>query len=101
VLGANGQLGRDLVRALADDEVTAFAREDFDVRDHAKTRTAIQEVRPDALINTTAYHRVDDCESQPEIAYSINALAVLNLARIANETGATLVHFSTDYVFDG
>jgi dTDP-4-dehydrorhamnose reductase len=53
------------------------------------------------LINTTAYHRVDDCESQAETAYSVNVLAVLNLARIANELGSTLVHFSTDYVFDG
>jgi dTDP-4-dehydrorhamnose reductase len=59
------------------------------------------QAQPQVLINTTAYHLVDDCESQPELAYSVNVLAVLNLVRIANELGATLVHFSTDYVFDG
>src|SRR5205823_11254809 len=57
--------------------------------------------RPQVVINTTAYHRVDDCESEPETAYSVNVLAVLNLVRIANDIGAKFVHFSTDYVFDG
>ena len=56
---------------------------------------------PDVILNTTAYHRVDDCESQPEVAYAVNVLAVLNLVRIANELNALLVHISTDYVFDG
>jgi dTDP-4-dehydrorhamnose reductase len=52
-------------------------------------------------VNTTAYHRVDDCEAQAELAYGVNAIAVLNLIRIANDIDAALVHFSTDYVFDG
>jgi dTDP-4-dehydrorhamnose reductase len=59
------------------------------------------EVKPEAIINTTAYHRVDDCETRTELAYNVNALAVLNLVRIANDLDATLVHVSTDYVFDG
>jgi dTDP-4-dehydrorhamnose reductase len=59
------------------------------------------ELRPEVILNTTAYHRVDDCESLPELAYAANALAVLNLIRIANELDAVLVHISTDYVFDG
>ena len=101
ILGANGQLGRDLVRTIAKHDVLSFTREDFDVTDYAKTREAITNVRPDVLINTTAYHRVDDCETLPETAYSVNVLALLNLVRIANDIGATLVHFSTDYVFDG
>ena len=101
ILGANGQLGRDLVQTLAGHEVFAFTRSDFDVTDYAKTREAISHLRPRILINTTAYHRVDDCETQAELAYSVNVLAVLNLVRIANDLEATLVHFSTDYVFDG
>jgi len=53
------------------------------------------------VLNTTAYHRVDDCETKPDIAYAVNTLAVLNLIRAANDLGALLVHISTDYVFDG
>lgn len=101
LLGANGQLGQDLLRALATHDVCAFTRKDFDVTEHARTRAAIMECRPEVVLNTTAYHRVDDCEGQAEIAYAVNALAVLNLVRLANDLDAVLVHLSTDYVFDG
>lgn len=101
LLGANGQLGQDLQQALHSHEVRPLTRKDFDVTDHPRARTALMDLRPDVVLNTTAYHRVDDCESQPELAYAVNALAVLNLARIANEIDAVLVHISTDYVFDG
>jgi dTDP-4-dehydrorhamnose reductase len=101
ILGANGQLGQDLTEALAGHDVLGMTREDFDVTDHARARAAIVESRPDAIVNLTAYHRVDDCESQAELAYQVNALAVLNLVRIANDLDASLTHFSTDYVFDG
>ena len=53
------------------------------------------------IVNLTAYHRVDDCETNPELAYDVNVLAVLNLVRIANDMDARMVQFSTDYVFDG
>ena len=101
LLGANGQLGQDLQSVLQAHDLHAFTRKDFDVTDHARSRSLLLDVRPGVIINTTAYHRVDDCESHPELAYSGNVLAVLNLIRIANELDATLVHFSTDYVFDG
>jgi dTDP-4-dehydrorhamnose reductase len=101
LLGANGQLGQDLQRVLPPHEVHAFTRNDFDVTDHDRVRSALLELRPDVVLNTTAYHRVDDCESKPEPAYAVNVLAVLNLARIANDLNAALVHISTDYVFDG
>jgi dTDP-4-dehydrorhamnose reductase len=61
----------------------------------------MNDLRPDVVINTTAYHRVDDCESHPELAYAVNAIAALNIARIATDLDAVFVHFSTDYVFDG
>src|SRR5205823_1875173 len=101
IIGANGQLGTDLVKVLGGHDVLEFTRENFDVTDHAKAHREITSVRPDVIVNTAAYHRVDDCESQPETAYSVNVLAVLNLARVANEIDARFVHFSTDYVFDG
>jgi len=101
LLGANGQLGRDLQQVLSDHIVVPFTRDDFDVLDHVGTRAAISEARPTVILNTTAYHRVDDCESNVEMAYQANALAVLNLVRIANDLEAVLVHISTDYVFDG
>src|SRR5215475_6784776 len=101
LLGANGQLGQDLRSALLLHELHAFTRKEFDVTDHARSRSVLTDVRPEVIINTTAYHRVDDCESHPELAYAGNVLAVLNLIRVANELDATLVHFSTDYIFDG
>jgi dTDP-4-dehydrorhamnose reductase len=101
LLGANGQLGHDLQPALHSHDVHPLTRNDIDVTDFSRTREVLLDMRPDVVLNTTAYHRVDDCETQPEIAYKVNALAVLNLVRIANNLGAALIHLSTDYVFDG
>ena len=101
ILGANGQLGRDLTDELAGHAVHALTRKDCDVTDHARARAVLTESRPELIVNLTAYHRVDDCESLPEMAYAANTLSVLNLVRIANDFDATLAHVSTDYVFDG
>jgi len=101
ILGANGQLGCDLVGQLAGHEIVPFRRSDFDVTDHHRARLTLSQVRPEMIVNLTAYHRVDDCETHAELAYSVNVLAVLNLIRIANDLDATLVQFSTDYVFGG
>jgi dTDP-4-dehydrorhamnose reductase len=101
LLGSNGQLGQDIRAACAGHEVFALTRADFDVTEHARARAALTDLRPEAIVNTTAYHRVDDCESLPGPAYGVNALAVLNLIRIANDLDAVFVHYSTDYVFDG
>ena len=101
LLGANGQLGQDLLRALRQYDVYALTRTDFEVTDHARVREKLLEIRPDVVLNTTAYHRVDDCETHADLAYDVNALAVLNLVRVANDLDAVLLHISTDYVFDG
>jgi len=101
LLGANGQLGHDLEPALQAHEVIPLTRRDMDVTDFDRTRRVLVDLSPDVILNTTAYHRVDDCESQPELAFQVNALAVLNLVRIANDSDAVLLHISTDYVFDG
>jgi len=101
VLGSNGQLGRDLLQELAGHDLFPLTRAEFDVTDHVLARSLLSNLKPDIVLNTTAYHRVDDCETQAELAYNVNALAVLNLVRIVNDLDATLVHISTDYVFDG
>jgi dTDP-4-dehydrorhamnose reductase len=101
LLGSSGQLGQDLLTALRAHEVYALTRRDFDVTDHPQARSRLMDLRPDVILNTTAYHRVDDCEIQPELAYSVNVLAVLNLIRVANDLDSIFVHLSTDYVFDG
>jgi len=101
LLGANGQLGQDLQDALRSHELHALTRNHFDVTDHSRTRSALMDIAPDVVLNTTAYHRVDDCETNAATAYSVNALAVLNLIRVANDLDSVLVHISTDYVFDG
>jgi len=101
LLGANGQLGQDLQQALHSHDVRPLTRKEFDVTDHALARSVLTDIRPEVVVNTTAYHRVDDCETHPDLAYAANVLAVLNLVRIANDLNAILVHVSTDYVFDG
>ncbi len=101
LLGANGQLGHDLEPALQAHEIIPLTRRDMDVADFDRTRRVLMDLSPHVILNTTAYHRVDDCENQPELAFQVNALAVLNLVRIANDSDAVLLHISTDYVFDG
>jgi len=101
VIGADGQLGTDLVKTLAQDEVFALCYPEFDVTRADRMRSVLQEMRPAAVINTAAFHRVDDCEDDPESAFRVNSIAVRDLARLAGELGFVLVHYSTDYVFDG
>jgi len=101
LLGANGQLGHDLQAALRRHDVVPLTRNEADVTDFGRARRVLTDVSPNVILNTTAYHRVDDCEDQPELAFQVNALAVLNLVRIANDLDAVLLHISTDYVFDG
>jgi dTDP-4-dehydrorhamnose reductase len=101
LLGANGQLGTDLHRALRSHKVAPLTIDDVDVTDHARTRAVLKDLRPEVVLNTTAFLRVDDCETRPDMAYAVNAVSVLNMVRIANDLEAVFVHFSTDYVFDG
>jgi len=100
VTGAGGQLGRALVARLGA-STHALDHGDLDVTDAAAVSAVVQSVRPDVLINATAYNKVDAAESEPEAAFAVNATAVLGLALAAQRVGALLVHVSTDYVFDG
>lgn len=101
LIGANGQLGTDLRRALGHFRLTPLTHADLDVSDATRTRHLISELRPDVVINTSAFHKVDVCEDEPAMALAVNATAVYELARLAHELDFTLVHFSSDYVFDG
>lgn len=101
IIGAKGQLGTDLVEVLGEAfEVIPLTHGDVDVT-IPKTLEILRELKPDVIINTAAYVRVDDAELYPEKAFQVNAIGALNVARIANEIGAINVHISTDYVFDG
>lgn len=102
ILGANGQLGRELQRTVPSEwGVTAIGTADCDITDSAAVATLIEGLRPDAVVNCAAYTAVDQAETERETADAVNWLAVENLARVAATAGAALVHISTDYVFDG
>jgi dTDP-4-dehydrorhamnose reductase len=103
LLGANGQLGTDLLQVLqvAGDSVVPVTHAQVDVCAEEQLFQAIDQARPEVVINTTAYHRVDECETKSALAFQVNATAPMNMARICKRAGAVLVHFSTDYVFDG
>lgn len=101
LIGASGQLGTDLAKALSRHELVAPPRQSLDLRQPDRVRQVLQLERPRVVINTAAFHRVDDCESQVSTAFQVNGEAVRNLALAARDIEAALVHYSTDYVFDG
>ncbi|HYO82515.1 MAG TPA: dTDP-4-dehydrorhamnose reductase [Bryobacteraceae bacterium] len=103
VFGKAGQLGSELVRVLTGRgcDVTGLGRNDLDVTDKSAVEHAIAARMPDLVLNATAYNMVDVAEREPEAAFAGNALAVRNIAVACRQAAARLVHFSTDYVFDG
>jgi dTDP-4-dehydrorhamnose reductase len=101
ITGANGQLGTDLLPALGGLEVIPLAHADLEITDISSVKAVFRKNKPDVIINTAAYVRVDDCEDNPDKAFQVNALGARNVAVAAQELGAKLVHISTDYVFGG
>jgi dTDP-4-dehydrorhamnose reductase len=103
VVGANGQLGSDLVAEFTAnrDDVCPLTHAEVDIASLESVKACLQANRPQVLINTAAMHHVEDCEAQPAQAYAVNAIGARNLALAAEEIGALLIHLSTDYVFDG
>lgn len=102
VLGAQGQLGIELQRAFRDaGRVVAHDRAACDLGDPAAVRASVRDAKPDVILNAAAYTAVDRAEAEPEIAMRVNGEAPGILAEEARKLGALLVHYSTDYVFDG
>ncbi len=102
LLGKNGQLGWELQRTLAPlGETIAFDFPEIDLSHPESIRPIIRQINPQILMNATAYTAVDRAESEPELCRTINALAPAIMAEETDRLKATLIHFSTDYVFDG
>jgi dTDP-4-dehydrorhamnose reductase len=100
--GASGQVGSELVRALAGRaDVAAYDRRSLDLTDGAALSRAMREVKPALVLNAAAYTAVDKAESEEAAAHAVNAVAPGILGEEARRCGALLVHYSTDYVFDG
>jgi len=102
LFGANGQVGYALTKNLGLlGDLVALTRNEIDLTDLSALKDKIFEIKPEIIINAAAYTAVDKAEDEPELAFAVNAHAVEVLATCAKSLGALLVHYSTDYVFDG
>lgn len=101
VIGANGQLGTDLCRELHQFEVIPLTHADIEITEMKSVKQALAKSQPEIVINTAANTNVDDCELNPDKAFLVNALGARNVAVVAHELGAKLVHISTNGVFGG
>jgi dTDP-4-dehydrorhamnose reductase len=102
VTGADGQVGRALLKEFGGNaELISCNRQDLDLSDAGQIRNRVREVAPDVILNAGAYTAVDRAESEPNLAMAVNGVAPGVLAEEARRAGALLVHYSTDYVFDG
>jgi dTDP-4-dehydrorhamnose reductase len=101
ITGAQGQVGRSLIKVLTGHSVTAYSKNELDITHAAEISAALEKSAPDVVINAAAYTAVDEAESRPVVAYEINENGPLALAIATASREIPLVHFSTDYVFDG
>ena len=100
IIGSNGQLGSDLVRTCPDGiEQYALTRNDLDITIESQIEEVLNGLKPDVVINTAAQHKPE--EDNAELFFRVNAIAVRDLANAAQKKGITIIHISTDYVFDG
>jgi dTDP-4-dehydrorhamnose reductase len=102
IIGANGQLGTDLGISFSDGyDVYPLTHVDIEVSDIDNVKSVLTAIKPGIVINTSAYHNVPLCEQNADLAFAINGKGCLNLAKVCTDLDAKLVHYSTDYVFDG
>ena len=103
VVGSNGQLGTEVVRAFRNngDDVYPLTHSDIELSSMDSVVSRMKSLQPQVVINTAAMHHVENCEREPEKAFSVNAVGARNLATVVRERDAILMHVSTDYVFDG
>lgn len=101
LIGSNGQLGTDLAKVLTGRDLIGLTHSQLDITQAKMVRQAVEGFKPSMVINTAAFNRVDECEFHPDRGIMVNAIGAFNLATACRASGAVLVHFSTDYVFDG
>ncbi len=104
ITGGGGQLAEAFsknLQSLNKYDFRIFSRKEMDITDYQKSLECIKDFSPDIIINTAAYTKVDDAESFRDEAFSVNKYGALNIATICNKFDIPLIHFSTDYVFDG
>jgi dTDP-4-dehydrorhamnose reductase len=101
VTGRDGQVGKALVEALDGDEIVATTRAELDLGRPDEVAASVRALAPDLIVNAAAYTDVERAESEPALAHAVNAHSVAALAEVARERDIALVHYSTDYVFDG
>lgn len=103
ILGSNGQVGSDLSRVLTEsrEDFVALTRSDLDITERLTLSDKLGKHSPDVIINCSVYHPVDECETNPDRSFAVNAIAVRDLGLVAKDLHASMVHFSSDYVFDG
>lgn len=103
VLGASGQLGHDVVAAFAGngDDVCPLTHAEVELADFTSVERTLKRLLPNIVVNTAAMHHVENCEHEAQRAFAINGIGARHLAQCAREIDATLMHVSTDYVFDG
>ncbi len=103
VIGANGQLGLDVVQAFVanGDDVIPLTHSDIELASVDSVSQCLRPLHPDVIVNTAAMHHVEKCEMEPQKAFAVNGLGASNLATVARDLKAVLMHVSTDYVFDG
>ncbi len=101
LIGADGQLGSELLKVLKVFNLFPLYYPEFDVTDKKKMKQKLESIKPDMIINTSAFNDVDASEERVKEAFEVNAFAVRDLSYISVELGAVLLHFSSDYVFDG
>ncbi|MBD2177241.1 dTDP-4-dehydrorhamnose reductase [Pseudanabaena sp. FACHB-1998] len=104
LIGANGQLGSDIVKHFSQSDrydLTPLTRAEVDITQPESVNKVLGAQNFDVVINSAAYVRVDDCEDHPQIAFDVNAIGALNIARACRDINALCVYISTDYVFRG
>ena len=101
LFGSSGLLGQALVRELHSEQLTALSSKDGDLRNAEQVSRLVQASRPDCIILAAAYTDVDGCASNRELAFAVNCVGAIHVAKAAREQRARLVFLSTDYVFDG
>ena len=102
LLGSSGQLGKNLVKTCPKKfQLLSFNKSELDILDYPNLKKKILEFKPNFIINSSGYTNVEEAESNQLSAYNINSKGVGNIVKIANEINSILIHFSTDYVFDG